>query len=83
MFVRNIPKPPKYLCKTFCAIMPREDFEADHEHERNTLICGITENDVEPQAVLYHYSALSSFLTGFECDDWEMWVEEQALQSAQ
>lgn len=73
-FIRNAPKPPKPLCKAFCAVLQNDRFE---QHDQ-LLIC--THFDGELQAIPCAASEAGIFFAGFERGEWEesyrRWEEE-------
>lgn len=74
-FIRNAPKPPKPLCKVFCAVLQKDPFEQRNE----LLICREVEG--KPQVIPCAASEAGTFFAGFDRDDWEesyrRWVEEE------
>jgi hypothetical protein len=74
-FIRNAPKPPKPLCKVFCAVLQKDRFEKDGV----MLICRRV-GEEEVQVIPCAASEAGSFFAGFERDEWEesyrRWQEE-------
>lgn len=73
-FIRNAPKPPKPLCKVFCAVLQKDRFE---QHDQ-LLICREVEG--EPQMIPCAASEAGTFFAGFDRGGWDesyrRWEEE-------
>lgn len=61
-FIRNAPKPPKPLCKVFCAVLEKERWEQHGE----LLICKWIEGEGEPQVIPCVVDEAGGFFSGFE-----------------
>lgn len=73
-FVRDAPKPPKPLCKTFCVMLKKDEYE---EHGR-LLFVKVDENEL--QAIPCSVDNVAETYMGFDRDTWEDslldWTEE-------
>jgi hypothetical protein len=64
-FIQNAPKLPKPLCKVFCAVLQKDQFE---QHGQ-LLICKGVGGDL--QVIPCAASEAGTFFAGFERDEWE------------
>lgn len=76
-FIRSAPKPPKPLCKDFCAIFRKETYEERGE----ILICKIPPvgDESEPQTIPTGSNTLNTFLIGFDREDWHIYHADQIM----
>lgn len=74
VFIRDVPKPPKPLCKLFFAVLQKDRYE---QHGQ-LLVCKAVDGEV--QTIPCQASGIGTFFAGFERDEWDeslrRWEEE-------
>jgi hypothetical protein len=65
-WVRDIPKPPKPVCKVFFAVLQKDRFEQNGE----VLICKIKKDKSKPQTLPCDANHIAAFQAAYYRDNW-------------
>lgn len=74
-FIRNAPKPPKPLCKSYYALLKKDI----HEEHGYLLICKAIDGESEPQTIPIDGSLAGAFFVTFRREDWDEAYQRQRL----
>lgn len=74
-FIRQAPKPPKPLDKTFCAVLKKDLYE----NSKQLLICKAIDGQREPETIPIRFQKAGVFFVTFAREDWDEAYDEQKI----
>lgn len=74
-FIRNAPKPPKPLCKAYCALLQK----ALYEEKGYLLMCKAIEGKRDPETIPVEGKEAGLFFVAFEREEWDECHQKQKL----
>lgn len=73
-WVRNIPKPPKAVCKSYFAVLQKDLYE----QRGMVLICKVVDGQPEPETLPWTATRISKWLVAYRRADWDIDFQNQA-----
>lgn len=71
-WVRNVPKPPKAVCKSYFAVLQKDLYE----RRGMVLVCKVVEDKLEPETIPLTATHLAAWLVAYDRYKWDSDYED-------